>query len=260
MKNPKGKPAAQRQIMRTLEKGLLLLDTVCEAPEPLTLTELTERFPSDQGSIHRLLETLVRNKYLVRHYRSKKYSAGPRALTLNRAFERQNRIQTKLAPALIHLSKKYPTHVVSACVNCGTESAIVVLEYLNGDAPPYDIHQTGNKLPWHCTAHGKVLLAFQPPDLQEPIIEQADMAPYTESTLTDKAVLQAELLSIRKRGWASENQELKKYHSAIAAPILDTIGRAVASFAIQGIDYTANDISTLIEAAQAAGESLQPMP
>lgn len=224
------KPSANedRKIMKTLDKGLVLMDVILQAQMPLTLTELQDLFPTDAGTLHRLLITLVNRKYLVQHYRTKRYSIGPRALMLNRAFYLQNRIFELGEENLVEISKAYPDAIASQAVNSGVDAAILVFEVQNGSLLTAE-RGVGIEFPHYCTAHGKALAAFQPPELFEGILARALLErPSGTKPMTSAAFLQ-ELELVRKQGWASEQENFCEQCYAIAAPVLDPIGRAVAS-------------------------------
>jgi DNA-binding IclR family transcriptional regulator len=213
------KHAAQaRQIMKTLDRGLALLDVVRQAPSPLTLSELLELFPTDSGTLHRLLTTLVRAKYLVQHYRSKRYSVGPKSVMLNRAFYLQNRIHTTTTGLMQTLSAQFPEAVAVVCVNSGQNMAIIVQEWEKGLSVLGE--SVGMELPLHSTAHGKALIAWQPPEIQN-----AYFATHPVCSTCTPAILEA----IRTCGWAAESEEYESERWGLAMPVLDSIGRAVAS-------------------------------
>jgi IclR family KDG regulon transcriptional repressor len=91
--------------------------------------------------------------------------------------------------------------------------------------------RVGRRLPAHCTASGKVLLAFLPPEVVEPILN-APLAAYTEKTITSPERLREELKAVRQRGYALADEEFEVGIWAISAPIRDLDGKVIAAMSI----------------------------
>ena len=72
----------------------------------------------------------------------------------------------------------------------------------------------GSEVPPHCSAQGKVFLAFGQLVPAEPHLEAR-----TSATITTTAALQTELADVRRRGWAATWEELEVGLAAVAAPV-----------------------------------------
>src|SRR5439155_3911857 len=88
---------------------------------------------------------------------------------------------------------------------------------------------TGRRLPHHCTAVGKVLLAFGAARLPTGRLDQ--IAP---DTITVRAMLEAQLEQVRARGYGVAVGELEPGLVAVAAPVFSADGRAMAAISISG--------------------------
>ena len=91
----------------------------------------------------------------------------------------------------------------------------------------------GEALPLHCTAAGKVQLAFiSDADLREALTE--GLPRFTEHTITDQQMLQQQLKKIAEVGYAVElGEHIADVHS-IAVPIRDYTRNVVGSLAVSG--------------------------
>jgi len=87
----------------------------------------------------------------------------------------------------------------------------------------------GRRLPHHCTAVGKVFLAFGAARLPRGTLERL-----TPATITDPKLLAAELDSVRREGWASTHGELEHGLIAVAAPVRGPAERPFAALAVSG--------------------------
>jgi DNA-binding IclR family transcriptional regulator len=115
----------------------------------------------------------------------------------------------------------------------------------------------GRRVPYHCTANGKVLLAFSAAGA-----EAGELDARTSRTIVERAQLAAELQSVRREGFATAVDELELGLSAVAAPVLDDSGRAVAALSVSGptLRLSPRRVAELrplvIKQARALGEQL----
>jgi DNA-binding IclR family transcriptional regulator len=88
----------------------------------------------------------------------------------------------------------------------------------------------GRTVPYHCSANGKILLAYDaartPPG--------GPLEPLTSRTIVDPVRLQAELAMIRRDGFAAATDELELGLCAVAAPVFDEKGHVVAALSVSG--------------------------
>jgi DNA-binding IclR family transcriptional regulator len=105
----------------------------------------------------------------------------------------------------------------------------------------------GQSTPPHATSSGKVLLAHASVDLRALLGD--DLARFTERTVTDVAVLTAQLDEIRSRGWAATVEEYEVGLNALAAPVRDHTGTVVAAVSVSGPSYrlTPSDFPAVAE-------------
>lgn len=91
----------------------------------------------------------------------------------------------------------------------------------------------GQIVPIHCTATGKVLVAW--------LNEKSRKATYpskfeklTKKTITTVADFEKELTKVRDRGYAIADEEMEDSFTAVAAPILDSHLEVVAAIVVSG--------------------------
>lgn len=91
---------------------------------------------------------------------------------------------------------------------------------------------TGRRTPLHCSASGKVLLAFSGQSLRRRPLER-----FTIHTITNRRELRAALVEVVERGWASSVGEFEEGLNAVAAPIYDATGRCSATVSVSAPAY-----------------------
>jgi IclR family acetate operon transcriptional repressor len=87
----------------------------------------------------------------------------------------------------------------------------------------------GRGVPYHCTANGKVLLAYGVAESPAGPLEAL-----TSRTVADRRALDAELATVRSEGFATAAEELELGLSAMAAPVFDQDARVVAALSVSG--------------------------
>ena len=92
--------------------------------------------------------------------------------------------------------------------------------------------ELGKRYPAHAGATGKVLLANLPPDELDKLLGTDELEQLTDTTVTDRANLDADLDRIREAAVGVSHGERVPDAVAISAPVFDAGGRAVAAVTI----------------------------
>jgi DNA-binding IclR family transcriptional regulator len=94
------------------------------------------------------------------------------------------------------------------------------------------ISYIGKRAPLHCTALGKVLLAYISEEERKKILEEKELPRLTKNTITDKRELEKELDKIREQDFALDREENEKDVRCIGAPIRNYKGKVIAAISI----------------------------
>ncbi|MEJ2168842.1 MAG: IclR family transcriptional regulator, partial [Desulfobacterales bacterium] len=82
----------------------------------------------------------------------------------------------------------------------------------------------GSSAPAHCTALGKAILAYLPPDELETYLKTVRLVPHSPATITSKKKLRQELIKVLQQGCAVDDEELSLGLRCVAAPVFDHTG------------------------------------
>ena len=106
---------------------------------------------------------------------------------------------------------------------------------------PYALGVTpGQRMPINAGAAGKLLFAFEPPEMQADWLSRP-LAAFTPRTVTDPKRLRAEAARIRRQGWAQDRGESAPNIYAYAAPIREQGGRVLAALSIPFLHGTESE-------------------
>ena len=220
--------AKSEYAIQTVTNALRVLETF-ETFEQLGVTELARRLNLHKNNVFRILATLEENGW-VEQTDDEDYRLGESCARLTQAYSRSRLLTRHARPSLeslcnelretVHLGVLRGFEVVHLD---GQQSARMVVSGL----------RIGERLPSHCTALGKVLLACGPRDALEKydrvVVSERGVELRTARTLVDREKLLEDLRRVAAQGYALDLEECEAGLSCAAAPVYDTSGRVVAA-------------------------------
>jgi DNA-binding IclR family transcriptional regulator len=114
--------------------------------------------------------------------------------------------------------------------------AVVPLQSVEADRPVRIVSLLGQSLPLHCTAAGKVHLAFESEEEIKNTLPES-LERHTDKTITRRTDLLADLRTVAERGYALESGEYLPDLRSIAVPIRDYTRTVVGSLSITAPEY-----------------------
>lgn len=208
--------------------ALSILETLGRARSHLGVTALAESLGTTKSRIHRHLQTLVQQGYIVQSPMTERYRLGARLIELGNAAAHASDIVSVAAQPMRKLRDALDQAVILGQVEDG---AIRILTTLAGKMAVEVGVRPGSLLGLNISAQGKMALAFMPDALREEFLSRP-LARETEHSITDLAVLRQHLAVIRQRGWADAPNEAAVGLNALAFPVLGASGELAGSLAI----------------------------
>ncbi|MEL6947338.1 MAG: IclR family transcriptional regulator [Pseudomonadota bacterium] len=212
-------------------RTLLILETLADAGEPLTPTQINAQIGLPKQTIHRLCQTLLDEGFLIRDASGKKMGPAPRSVTMAKGVLTARDLQHARRTVLQHLSRKTGETVNYVLPDV---SGMTYLDRVETDWAFRIELPIGSKVPFHCTASGKCYLASLEPRSQQRLLTSLPLDKRTPNTISDPAVLQRSLNTIQRQGYALDEEELFEGMVALAVPILSKHGQFQAAVAFHG--------------------------
>lgn len=216
--SPRGQSVAGRvlSILAVFEQSLA----------PRSLTEISQATGLPLSTTHRLLAELEAWDALQRDANGR-YQVGLRLWELGQHAERQVR---ETARPLLQDLYTLTQETVHIAVREHAEALYIDRVYGSRRVP--QASRVGGRLPLHATAVGKVLLAFEEPQLREALLAEP-LEQRTAQTHVDAGALRDELAVVREQGYATTRDEVRAGSASIAVPIFQrTIREATGPRAI----------------------------
>lgn len=252
-------PATKRQASGVV-RAIRLLDLLV-GEGPLRFAEIEERSGLPKATLHRMLNELIDERFVLLDKRALTYSAGYRILEMaNRVWTRSD-IRVLARDQLLALSA-LSGETVQIAVHADTH--VVVIDHVESTQSVRLSISVGNKAPVYCSGTGKVLLAWCDAEQQASIISRISFAQFTPYTVTSLPELKNDLADISERGYALDLEEHFLGTNCIAAPIVDHAGQAIAAISITaptfrvGVDELVQWKEPLIAAAAEVSRRLAP--
>ena len=230
----KGSLAYSRQesepILGTLDKGLHVLEVLAQVDTGggFTLTELSRLIDMHPTTLFRMLATLQSRGFIARDRHTDRYRIGMRVLALAATVLRDLDIRQVARPTLEALCKSTRELVHLTVLD---EGEVVTVERVDANQPLSLRNEIGSRRPAYCTASGKAILAYLPPDEAEAIMARG-MPMVTPRTLTTPEALRQQMIEIRRRAFAWDDEERIEGVRCVAAPVFGMEGRIVGAVSL----------------------------
>lgn len=225
------KPKSEYAI-QTVTNALHMLE-VFQTETELGVSELARRLGLHKNNAFRLLATLELAGYIQQTPETELYHLGPRCLELGHAFARSHPLLQEARPILEELSKS-----MGETTHLGVLRGDEVV-HLDGVLPEQHVLtglRIGERLPAHCTALGKVLMADD-----HTTFANRHFTQYTPATLVDPAKLADALRAVSLQGHASDLEEFAPGLRCVAAPVRDASSRVIAAISLSGPSLRLSD-------------------
>jgi len=220
-------------IIRSVAHALDVIEEFYGDADELGVTDLSKRLKLHKNNIFRLLATLESRGYIEQNKATENYRLGVRSLQLGQAYVGRMGLLRQARPIMEALVKQCRESSYVAVVRRG---GMVPLDSVDADQPVRLVSQIGELLPLHCTAPGKVHLAFESEDELKSRLSDG-LKKYTPSTITERPALVQQLRAVSEKGYAVDTGEYVEDVRSIAAPIKDYTGRVVGALAVSGPAY-----------------------
>jgi DNA-binding IclR family transcriptional regulator len=219
----------RKQASSSILRALDLIDVLASAGRPLALSELSKALGRPLPSVHRLLRTLELRNYV-------ESLDGRYRLTL-KLFE----IGSTVVSSIDVVAEARPIceklcRDLDETINMGVRSGSSAVYVMKLDSPRSLrlISQLGMHVPLYCTAMGKVLLAYAPPEERDAILAEVTLEPRTRKTITSREGIEKELRAVFRSGYAVDNEEFDNGLICIAAPVFNRQGEIAAAISATG--------------------------
>ena len=218
-------------IVQTVLHALDVLEQFHDNVDELGVTELSKRLRLHKNNVFRLLATLESRNFIEQNKYTENYRLGLKNLELGQTVIRQMGLLRRSRPVLESLAGECNETCYVAVLR---DAYVVYLDAVESSHPVRVASRVGTRLPVHCTAAGKVMLANATDTRWLSSQTSGEFRRCTPKTITAGYELKKQLKKVAAQGYALEDEELDLEVRGIAAPIHDYTGSVVGALSISG--------------------------
>jgi DNA-binding IclR family transcriptional regulator len=245
----------QRERVQSVERAIAILRLLAAEGTPLRLAEVQRGTGLQKTVAHRLLQTLVAERFVEQDADSGRFHVGIGAFEVAQAYPHGS--------ALIGLSRRHLSELVGGSPHTAYLATldgfeIVYLAAIEGTGPLRVHVRPGSRNPAYATAVGKVLLAELEDDEIEALAATHGLAQLTPSTLTTSEELLEQVREVRAQGYALNSEEAYPGIGAIATTIRDPDGevRCAVSLSYATSLLDPDELPAWVERTSAASRAI----
>jgi IclR family acetate operon transcriptional repressor len=222
--------ADRRKVSVTVAKAFGIVEALApETDRGLTLADLSLRVALPKSTVHRYLATLV-ELGLAQRSDSDRFRLGTKVVELAGVYLAGSDLRRESQPALDALSER--TNETIHLAVC-SEAEVVYIAKVESRHAVRMYSYIGARLPMHSTALGKAMLAFGPHEWMRQTLARG-LAERTPHTIVSPAALEADLATIRSRGYSTDNEENELGVRCVGAPVFDFTQAVIAAISLSG--------------------------
>lgn len=234
-----------------LQRGLRILELFTKSEKGLTASQVAKVSALPVSTVHRFLVNLEGAGYL-NCTGTGVYHLGIACFSLGQAALGQLDIRRLSLPRLQELNAE-TRETIHLTIRQGLSA--VYIEKLDSPEPLRIYSRIGAAVPLHCTAVGKVILAYMPGTELASVLPHLELKRRTQNSIGNLEELQTQLQNVRRIGYACDLEENEPHIHCVAAPIWDHTGWVNAALSITGpaVRMPATRLRQLAPLVQQAG-------
>ena len=216
-------------VIQSVDRAAAILDLLAQEGWR-TGAEVARELHVHRSTALRLLGTLERHALVERDPHNAKYRLGRRLPQLASVVTGDFDLRSLARPFCVRLAEALGETVTLDVLDA---DEIVPIEQATGSTSVVSVNWLGRRTPIHCTASGKVILAFGPDAVRQRLLARP-LEARTPHTIVDRAELEAQLEVAREKGFARTHEELEVGLDAIAAPVHSADGEILGALDVSG--------------------------
>ena len=228
---PRKSPGSNTPYAGAVARALSLLEHLDGSRRGMNISEMSRKLGIPKSSTHVIVRTLEQLGYIDKQPGSIRYLLGLRAYGLGQGIMKTLALADAALPVMRVLVNELgvPAHLAIA----DKDQGVFIQKVEAPGLIRFDTY-VGRRMDLHCTAVGKIILAFGPEECRERVLSRQAHMRYTAHTITTNRALEREIQKIRKLGYAVDDEEEELGVRCVAAPVVDVCGRFHAALSVTG--------------------------
>ncbi len=193
------------------------------------ISDLSVKLAMPKATVYRFLQTMKMLGFVRQEADSEQYGLGMKLYELGS--------KALVNPDLIDLAKHHMQMLADQTgetVHLGQliDSEIIYVHKVDSRHMLGMYSRIGRRAPLHCTAIGKVLMAWEHPMRRDRILAGAEFTRFRDKTIVEPAAFLAELDRVRVQGFGEDREEFDEHIRCLGVPIFDRLNQPVAGLSV----------------------------
>lgn len=233
------KTSAERSgSVQSVERALRLLEILGEDEEGYRLTDLATRSGLSPSTVHRLLTTLEKRRFVQFDQSDGMWHVGRQAFQVGATFARQRNF---VGPALPYLRRLRDQTRETANLGISDDGQMIILAQVESREIMRAITRVGGSAPMVNSGMGKAILATYGAADVAAIVAARGMQKLTSRSLTRASDLRDDLGRIRQQGYAVDDEEFVTGLRCIAAVVYNHQAEPLCAISVSGLSQRLTD-------------------
>jgi DNA-binding IclR family transcriptional regulator len=212
----------------SVDRALNLLELLASTSAGFNLSMISRKLNIPKSSAYYLVTTLAKRNLVRRSPRGRVYSLGTDALGFARMNPAELDLKIFCSPYVQSLSKKLGI-TAQFGIREGAEARIIDRSETHGLRLDSWV---GRHFDLHCTAIGKALISSASEAELEQLFRSRGLPKHNENTVCSLEVLKSHLLEVRRRGFATDDEEHELGVRCVASPVFNCVGGVVGAICV----------------------------
>jgi IclR family acetate operon transcriptional repressor len=224
--------SARSGAVQSVDRAMLLLEALGEDEEGYRLTDLAIRTGLSPSTAHRLLTTLEKRRFVAFDQSDNMWHIGRQSFAIGSAFIRRRNF---VAPALPFLRRLRDLTHETANLGIVDDGEVIVLTQVESREIMRAITKVGGRVPMVTSGIGKAILATYADEEVVAIIQRHGMKRLTPKSVVRAGELRDALETVRRDGYAIDDQEYLMGLRCVAAVVYNDQAEALAGISVSGL-------------------------
>jgi IclR family acetate operon transcriptional repressor len=217
--------------VQSVDRALLIIETLAEDDEGYRLTDLAVRTGLSPSTVHRLLTTLEKRRFVQFDRDKSMWHIGAQSFAVGSTFLRRRNFLTQALPYLRKLRDQTRETANLAVVDNG---AMVVLTRVESREIMRSVTKVGGRVPMVASGLGKALLSTYSEEDVFAIIQREGMPRLTSKSIVRAGELCKSLHDIRQQGYSVDDEEALIGLRCVSAVVYDDCSEPLAAISVSG--------------------------
>ena len=236
-------------------KAITILEVVAASKQAMTMSEIVRACGLTKPTAHRITTLLTDMGFLEKDAMRRGFVEGPRLISLSLTTLAAAAPRNRRHAILRSVSEK-----TGETCNFGilVGSDVIYLDRVEAKWPLGLRFEAGSRVPSHCTAIGKLLLALLPPPDRASALAGMTLSRYTTRTLTDQNMLNEALDHVARARIGTDDREFIEGVVCVSVPVITKTGQVVGGIAVSAPEarVSLQDLLTFVPTMREAATRL----